>query len=148
MIKIAIPGSGGRMGGMLTRAIAVAPDLELVAATDLPDSPFIGRDAGEVAQIGANGVMIGSDPETLFGVADVVIDFTSPAASIHHASLAAAKGTAMDWYNGPSCRRRGGVEGNGKRQHNYLLRQYLSWRDFADPACRGSGGQANRRLGH
>ena len=95
MIKIAIPGSAGRMGGMLIRAIAAAPDLELVAATDLPDSPFIGRDAGEVAQIGTNGVMIGSDPETLFGVADVVIDFTSPAASLHHASLAAAKGTAM-----------------------------------------------------
>ena len=95
MIKIAIPGSGGRMGGMLTRAIAAAPDLELVAATDLPNSPFIGRDAGEVAQIGANGVMIGNDPETLFGAADVVIDFTSPAASIHHASLAAEKGTAM-----------------------------------------------------
>ena len=95
MIKIAIPGSAGRMGGMLIRAIAAAPDLELVAATDVPDSPFIGRDSGEVAQIGANGVMIGSDPETLFGAADVVIDFTSPAASLHHASLAAAKGTAM-----------------------------------------------------
>ena len=95
MIKIAIPGSAGRMGGMLIRAITAAPDLELVAATDLPDSPFIGRDAGEVAQIGANGVVIGSDPESLFCVADVVIDFTSPAASLHHASLAAAKGTAM-----------------------------------------------------
>ena len=34
MIKIAIPGSAGRMGGMLIRAIAAAPDLELVAATD------------------------------------------------------------------------------------------------------------------
>ena len=31
MIKIAIPGSAGRMGGMLIRAIAAAPDLELVA---------------------------------------------------------------------------------------------------------------------
>ena len=50
MIKIAIPGSGGRMGGMLIRAIATAPDLELVAATDLPDSPFIGHDAGEVGE--------------------------------------------------------------------------------------------------
>ncbi|HBV78157.1 MAG TPA: 4-hydroxy-tetrahydrodipicolinate reductase, partial [Alphaproteobacteria bacterium] len=53
MIKIAIPGSAGRMGGMLIRAIAAAPDLELVAATDLPHSPFIGHDSGEVAQIGA-----------------------------------------------------------------------------------------------
>ena len=42
MIKLAIPGSAGRMGGMLIRAIAAAPDLELVAATDRPDSPLLG----------------------------------------------------------------------------------------------------------
>jgi 4-hydroxy-tetrahydrodipicolinate reductase len=95
MIKLAIPGSAGRMGGMLIRAIAAAPDLKLVSATDRPESPFIGHDAGEVAQTGTNGVIIGSDPETLFGLADVVIDFTSPAASLHHASLAATHGTAM-----------------------------------------------------
>ena len=95
MIKIAIPGSAGRMGGMLIREIAAAPDLELVAATDRPDSLFIGHDAGEVANTGANGVIIGSEPETLFGLADVVIDFTSPAASLHHAKLAEAHGTAI-----------------------------------------------------
>ena len=77
------------------RAIAAAPDLELVAATDRPDSHFIGHDAGEVAKIGANGVIIGSEPETLFGLADVVIDFTSPSASLHHAKLAEAHETAM-----------------------------------------------------
>ena len=95
MIKLAIPGSAGRMGGMLIRAIEVAPDLELVAATDRPDSHFIGHDAGEVAKTGANGVIIGSEPESLFGSADVVIDFTSPAASLCHAKLAKAHGTAM-----------------------------------------------------
>ena len=95
MIKIAIPGSAGRMGGMLIREIAEAPDLKLVAATDRPDCPFIGNDAGEIAQTGANGVLISSNPEDLFGSADVVVDFTSPAASLHHAALAAAHGTAM-----------------------------------------------------
>ena len=95
MIKLAIPGSAGRMGGMLIREIAAAPDLQLVAATDRSDSQFIGHDAGEVAKTEANGVIIGSEPETLFGVADVVIDFTSPAASLHHAKLAQAHGTAM-----------------------------------------------------
>ena len=95
MIKLAIPGSAGRMGGMLIRAIAEAPDLELVAATDRPNSPFIGHDSGEVAQTGFNGVKIGGDPDTLFGLADVVIDFTSPEASLHHAKLAASHGTAM-----------------------------------------------------
>ena len=95
MIKLAIPGSAGRMGCMLIREIAAAPDLELVAATDRPDSPFIGQDSGEVARTRANGVIIGSEPETLFGLADVVIDFTSPAASLHHAKLARAHGAAM-----------------------------------------------------
>ena len=33
-MKIAIPGAGGRMGGMLIREIAKAEDLQLVAATD------------------------------------------------------------------------------------------------------------------
>ena len=40
-------------------------------------------------------MIIGSEPETLFGLADVVIDFTSPLASLHHAKLAEAHGTAM-----------------------------------------------------
>ena len=95
MIKVAIPGSAGRMGGMLIRTIAAASDLELVAATDRQDSPFIGYDAGEVAQAGTNGVIIGSDPEILFDVADVIIDFTCPTASLHHATLAASRGKAM-----------------------------------------------------
>ena len=95
MIKIAIPGSAGRMGSMIIREITMAPDLELVAATDRPDSPLIGRDAGEVAQVGANGVIIGSEPESLFDFADVVIDFTTPTASLYHAKLAAIHDTAI-----------------------------------------------------
>lgn len=95
MIKIALPGSAGRMGGMLIKTIAAAQDLQLVAATDRPDSPFIGQDSGEVTHRTANGVMIGSDPATLFADSDVVIDFSSPAASLAHARLAAEQGTAL-----------------------------------------------------
>ena len=43
MIKIALPGAAGRMGGMLIKTIAAASDLALVAATDRPDSPHIGE---------------------------------------------------------------------------------------------------------
>jgi 4-hydroxy-tetrahydrodipicolinate reductase len=94
-IKVGLPGGGGRMGGMLVREIAASSDLVLVAATDQPDSPAIGRDAGELANIGANGVIIGSDPAILFEQADVVIDFTSPKASVAHAKMAAQSGTAL-----------------------------------------------------
>ena len=88
-VKIAIPGAGGRMGGMLIREIAAAEDLQLVAATDRSGSSAIGEDAGLVAGLRKNGVIIGDDPKALFEQADVVIDFSSPAASCAHADLAA-----------------------------------------------------------
>ena len=94
MIKIGIPGAAGRMGRMLVREIAAAPDLELVAATDRADSEALGQDSGLLAGTGLNGVLISDNPETLAS-ADVLIDFTSPAASIAHAGIAAGRGCAM-----------------------------------------------------
>ena len=94
-ITIGLPGGGGRMGGMLIREITWADDLHLVAATDRADSPHIGQDAGEMVGVGSNGVVLGVDPAQLFTGADVVIDFTTPKASLRHAALAAETGTAM-----------------------------------------------------
>ena len=83
------------MGGMLIREIALADDLHLVAATDRADSPHIGQDSGDVAGLAPNGVLLGVDPASLFSQADVVIDFSVPDASIHHAALAAETCKAM-----------------------------------------------------
>ena len=93
-ITIGIPGAAGRMGRMLIREIAAAPGLELAAATDLPDSDAIGQDSGLLAGTGANGVMIADSPSAL-GAADVIVDFTSPAASVAHAGIAAGAGRAL-----------------------------------------------------
>ena len=60
-IKIGIPGAGGRMGGMIIREMALRDDMVLVAATDRPDSDFIGQDSGVLAGIGSNGVTTGLD---------------------------------------------------------------------------------------
>jgi len=94
-IKIGLPGAGGRMGGMLIREIASSQDLVLVAATDRPESQHIGSDSGLVAGLQENGIIIQDDPALLFREADVVIDFSSPAASRLHASLAAKSKTAL-----------------------------------------------------
>ena len=94
-INIALSGGGGRMGGMLIREITRADDLSLVAATDRTDCSHIGQDSGDVAGLASNGVLLGADPASLFLDADVVIDFSAPDASVHHASLAAESGTAM-----------------------------------------------------
>ncbi len=61
-INIGLPGGGGRMGGMLIREIAQADDLHLVATTDRADSPYIGKDSGDVAGFAPNGVLLGVDP--------------------------------------------------------------------------------------
>ena len=83
------------MGGMLIREIAQTDDLHLVAATDRVDSPHIGKDSGDVSGLVSNGVLLGVDPTSLFLEADVVIDFSAPDASVHHAALAAETGKAM-----------------------------------------------------
>ena len=47
-LRVAIAGAGGRMGAANIRAVAATPGLVLHAAFDRPDSPAIGRDAGEL----------------------------------------------------------------------------------------------------
>jgi len=46
--QIAVAGSSGRMGRTLLEAVFQAPDMRLHAALDRHDSPFLGKDAGEL----------------------------------------------------------------------------------------------------
>ena len=94
IIRIGIPGAAGRMGRMLIREIAAAPGLELAAATDLAGSEAIGQDSGLLAGTGSNGVTIAGEAAAL-AAADVIIDFTSPAASVAHAAIAAKAGRPL-----------------------------------------------------
>ena len=52
-IRIALPGASGRMGRMITRAIAETEGFELVAASDHPSSPHLGSDTGILNGLGA-----------------------------------------------------------------------------------------------
>jgi 4-hydroxy-tetrahydrodipicolinate reductase len=91
-LKIAIAGAGGRMGAANVRAFAVSPEIEIVAAFDREGAPAIGKDAGVLAGIEALGVTIGDNAEAALEVADVVVDFTAPLASVALANLAAKRG--------------------------------------------------------
>src|SRR5512147_1762698 len=82
-IRFAIAGSGGRMGRTLIEAVLAAPDAELVAALEMPGSPFLGKDAGEL--IGAPcGVAVSDDIEAALAKADCLIDFTRPEGTLKH----------------------------------------------------------------
>ncbi len=88
MIDVALHGATGRMGRALAGVIAGRDDLRVAAAYASATSAALGRDLGEHAQLGALGVTIATleavdeaaDPAADAPAADVVIDFSSPAA--------------------------------------------------------------------
>jgi len=93
-VRIAIAGASGRMGRMLVETTLKSSDLVLVAAFDQADSPFIGKDAGEL--VGAPcGVTVTSDVAAGLAKADCLIDFTRPEGTLHHLELARTAGCGM-----------------------------------------------------
>lgn len=93
-IRVIVVGASGRMGRMLVRAVTEAKGAVLAGATERSGSPFIGRDAGELAGVETLAVAIVSDI-TRCGDADVVIDFTAPVASLAHATFVAERGMGI-----------------------------------------------------
>ena len=91
-MRLIVAGAGGRMGRTLVRAIAQTPGLALAGATESANSPLLGKDAGELAGVGANGIALTADAMALIAKADGIIDFTAPAATVTFAALAAQSG--------------------------------------------------------
>ncbi|MGH6988548.1 MAG: 4-hydroxy-tetrahydrodipicolinate reductase [Stellaceae bacterium] len=86
---IGIAGCGGRMGRMLVAEVTATKGCRVVAGLEAKGNPVLGRDLGELAGIGAIGVVADEDGEALFTRADLVIDFSTPAASVVSARHAA-----------------------------------------------------------
>lgn len=78
------------MGRAIVKA-ALAQELRVVAAVDREGSAILGRDVAELAGATANGVKVSSDLEVL-RAADVVVDFSTPAASAVLATMLAKTG--------------------------------------------------------
>jgi len=95
MIRVAVVGAAGRMGKTLIQAIGTAEGMELAAATEQPDSTLVGADAGEVAGVGKSGVLISHSLTKVVDAFDVVIDFTSPSATMVHLDVCRRHGKAM-----------------------------------------------------
>jgi 4-hydroxy-tetrahydrodipicolinate reductase len=86
---LVVVGAAGRMGQTLIRAIHSMEGARVGGAIERPGSPFLGKDAGEIAGVGPLGVPITDDPLPAFAKADGVIDFSIPAASVEFAGYAA-----------------------------------------------------------
>ena len=76
MLKIAVTGAAGRMGRNLIQACSENTNCQLGAAIEHESSPFIGRDAGEVAGIDTLNTKIVSKLVDVTDDFDTLIDFT------------------------------------------------------------------------
>lgn len=91
-MRLIVAGAGGRMGRMLVKAITEADGVSVSGAVESAGSAVIGRDCGELAGLGANGIKVAADLEPLLENADGLVDFTIPAASIAFSEILARKG--------------------------------------------------------
>lgn len=95
MVKVVVAGAGGRMGGRLVSLINESAVLQLVGALERKGHLAVGEDAGEVAGCGRMGVPVTDDLTALADRAEVLIDFTSPEATLKNLRAMAERRKAM-----------------------------------------------------
>ncbi len=88
-IRTVITGVSGRMGALLVRLVRDTPEFLLHGGTDKPTNVTIGLDVGLAAHLAPLEVSTVDSLEQALSRAHVVIDFTTPEASMQHARLCA-----------------------------------------------------------
>ena len=88
-LRILVTGAAGRMGRTLIRAIAETKGLALAGAVERVGVTEFGEDAGRLAGGKALGVQVVGEAAALVTKADAIVDFSTPAASVGFATLAA-----------------------------------------------------------
>ncbi len=83
MTRVATIGAAGRMGRELCQAALETDGIELVGGTEGPGTPELGADLGELCGAGKIGVALTEDPPE---DAEVLIEFTTPEATVDHLS--------------------------------------------------------------
>src|SRR6202521_4435452 len=91
-MRLIVAGAGGRMGRALTRVISETEGAMLAGALEAPGSELLGKDAGVLAGLPANGVEVSADLWSMSANADGILDFTVPGATIANVAIAAQRG--------------------------------------------------------
>lgn len=94
-LKVAVCGATGRMGRTVVRLCQEADDLTLVGACSASGDPHLGEDAGSLAGTATAGVAVTDDMAAALLGADVVVDFSLPAALNELTRLAARQKVAL-----------------------------------------------------
>lgn len=94
-IRTVITGVSGRMGASLVRLVRDTPEFVLHGGTDKPGSASISLDVGLAAHLAPLEVSTVDSLTAALNRANVVIDFTTPEASVQHARECADAGVAL-----------------------------------------------------
>ena len=92
-VQAVVVGAGGRMGGRVIDAIRQSPSVRLCRAVERPDHPALGSDVGELHGLGKTGVLLEGGLKK--GEGDVIINFSSPKASLESLEFAREAGMAV-----------------------------------------------------
>ena len=84
MVRVGVCGAAGRMGKTILEVCHDTEGVVIGAAIEHPDSPMLGMDAGNVAGIGEQNVIIVDDINSVTDDFDVLIDFTFADATIEN----------------------------------------------------------------
>lgn len=88
MIRVIVNGACGRMGQMITKLICSDKDLQLAGAVENSSSEYISQDIGYMISGKSLGIIVQKDLAEVIDKGDVIIEFTSPSATIKHAETA------------------------------------------------------------
>lgn len=94
-IGVAIAGASGRMGRALIQVLQQNTQVCLQGALVSPASPWVGQDAGTLVGIDPLGISLTTDVSAVLSNAAVLIDFTTPSATLQHLELCRQQGKAM-----------------------------------------------------
>jgi 4-hydroxy-tetrahydrodipicolinate reductase len=92
MLDIAVTGAAGRMGRNLIQACYENSNCQLGAAIEHSKSPYIGRDAGEMAGVGTLNKSIASQLTDVTDNFTTLIDFTRPEVTLQNLAICVANG--------------------------------------------------------
>lgn len=88
-MRVIIAGAAGRMGKELIKYACQKEEIQLIGACEYSNSPWIGKDVGELISEDKKNIKISADPIDLVKSADVIIDFTNAKTTVENSILAA-----------------------------------------------------------